>query len=127
MFRPGKIPSLVFILAIPVAVIVFAVILLLVRRSGVGDADPFPFATYTRDAESLRGNTYLVRAQIDARIAYAEGKGGVFSVKLLDASAGRLAVYVPESVRRNIEVGQRYDMRVTVRRDRLVVEALEKA
>ena len=126
MIRPGKVSPLVYILALPAAVLIFAAVVLVARRTRVGDAEPFPYSAYLRDAEPLRGNTYLVRAQIESRVAYAEKKGSVYSVKLLDNTAGRLAVFVPESVRRDIEAGQRYDMRVVLKRDRLVVEAMEK-
>lgn len=126
MSRSGKISPTVYILAIPALVIAFAVGVLLMRRSPVGEGEPFPYATYMRDAESLRGNTYLLSGQIDSRVFYAEGKAGLYVVKLLDGSGGRLPVYVPERVQRNIDVGQRFDFRVTLRRDRIEAEAMAK-
>lgn len=126
MSRFGKITSYAYLLAIPAAVVLFAAVVLISRRSSVGDGAPFPYAAYMRDAESLRGNAYVIAAQIDSRLAYSEGAGGVYVVKLLDASGGRLPVFVPESVQRDIDVGQRFDIRVSVRRDRLVAEKMAK-
>ncbi len=123
----GKISPLLLAFAIPAAVLVFAVVVIVVRGGGrFGGLEPFPYATYLRDAETLRGNTYVLKGQIDGRLSYAEGKGAVIAVKLLDMAGGRVPVFVPENSGRNLEVGQRFNIRVTVRRDRVVAEDLEK-
>lgn len=126
-FSPGKVSPLLLAFAIPAAVLVFAVIVIVVRGGGrFGGMEAFPLTTYLRDPETLRGNTYVIKGQIDSRLGYAEGKGAIIAVKLLDMDGGRVPVFVPEQSGRNLEVGQRFNIRVTVRRDRVEAEDMEK-
>ncbi len=124
---PGKIPPLLLAFAIPACVLVFAVVVIVVRGGGrFGGLEPFPHAVYLRDAETLRGNTYLLRGQIDSRLAQDETKGSLIAVRTLDAAASRVPVFVPAGVGPNLAVGQRFKMKISVRRDMLTVEDMEK-
>ena len=125
---PGKVSPLVFAFAIPAVVLVFAVIVIVSRGGGkFGGLAPFPYDTYLRDSETIRGNSYLIRGEIDRRLGAADGKGSVIAVKLLDdGGKGRVPVFVPEKSGRNIEVGQRFNIRVTVRSTMIVAEEMEK-
>jgi hypothetical protein len=125
--KAGKISPLILAFAIPAVVLLFAVIVIVVRGGGrFGSLEPFPYTTYLRDAETLRGNTYVIKGQIDGRLSYAEGKGAVIAVKLLDMVGGRVPVFVPEQSAGNLSVGQRFNIRVSVRRDMVVAEDMEK-
>ena len=125
--RRGSLSRKLLIGAVPVAVLVFAVTVI-VSRGGdkFGGMPEFPLATYRAAPGTIRGNSYVIRGQIDSRLGYTEGKGALLAVKLLDASGGRVAVYVPAQDGRNLESGQRYNMRVTVKRDLVTVESMEK-
>lgn len=124
---PGKISPLLLAFAIPAAVLVFAVIVIVVRGGGkFGGLEEFPLPTYLREPETLRGNTYVIKGQIDSRLAYDEGKGAIIVVKLLDMAGGRVPVFVPEKSAGNLSVGQRFNIRVTVRRDRVEAVDMEK-
>lgn len=127
-FSPGKVSPLLFAFAIPAIVLVFAVVVIVARGGGkFGGLAVFPYEKYLGDAESLRGNTYLIRGEIDRRLASKDGRGAVIAVKLLDdTSHGRVPVFVPEQAGRNLDVGQRFNIRVTVRRDTIVAEEMEK-
>lgn len=108
--------------------VAFAIAILLAKRSGtlgMSDLKPFNLASYQQDWQTLQGNQYLLNCQIDQQLDYNEGKGRILAVKLSDGS-GRVAVFVPVSLQQNFEVGQRYRMRVFVRKDVLYVEAVEK-
>lgn len=124
---PGKVSPLLLAFSIPAAVLVFAVVVIVVRGGGrFGGLEPFPYPAYLRDSETLRGNTYLLRGQIDARLRHLEGKGALISVRMLDAAGSRVPVFVPEQGGGNLDVGQRFNLKVSVRRDMLVVEDMEK-
>ena len=102
--------------AIPAVVLVFAVVVIVSRGGGKSaGSEKFPLTAYMHDAETLRGNSYVLRGQIDSRLGYTEGKGAVIAVKTLESTGeGRVPVFVPEQAGRNLEVGQRFNIRVTV-------------
>ena len=123
----GKISPLILALAIPALVLIFAVVVIVTRGGGrFGGIDAFPYSEYLHNPETLRGNTYLVRGKIESRLAYAEGKGSIIAVKLLSLGDGSVPVFVPEEPRRNLEVGQQFDIKVRIVRDTLVAEDMEK-
>jgi hypothetical protein len=126
-FSSGKISPMVLAFLIPVLVLIFAVAVIVTRGGGkFGGIEKFPLTTYLHDAETLRGNSYVMRGQIDSRLGFTEGKGAVIAVKLLENGDGRVPVFVPEQTGRNLEVGQRFNIRVTVRRDMVVAQDMEK-
>ncbi|MDR1498324.1 MAG: hypothetical protein LBS59_07970 [Puniceicoccales bacterium] len=90
-----------------------------------GDANPFDLSAYRRNWNTLGGNEYTLRGQIDQQLAHREKKGRVISIKLLDGS-GRVPVFFPPSINQNFEVNQRYKIRVRVLSDTLYAVSLEK-
>lgn len=126
-FTAGKVSPLLLAFAVPALVLIFAGVVLVARGGGrLGGLEPLPYTKYRDDPETLRGNTYLVRGQIDRRLRHEEGKGSVVVVRLLDAGDRPVPVFVPEIEGRNLDPGQRYSIRVVVRRDVLVAEDMEK-
>lgn len=124
---PGRIAPLLLAFAIPVVVLLFAAVVIVVRGGGrFGGLDPFPYSAYLRDAETLRGNTYLLRGQIESRLGHDETKGSLIGVRMLDAAGAPVPVFVPLKFGGNLDVGQRFNLKVTVRRDMLSVEDMEK-
>jgi hypothetical protein len=120
-----KLNPLVFAFALPVLGIVFLGVFALVRSVKMGDTPPFNLATYRQKWNTLGGNEYILRGQIDQQLEQKENKGRVLSVKLLDDS-GRVPVLIPSSINQNFEVGQRYSIRVRVRGDVLYVLSMDK-
>ncbi len=123
MKRP-KISPLVFAFLIPVAVVIAAVVLVVLRRNGGSEMPPLPVATFNESPETLRGNVYSLSCIIDRQLAQSE-KGRILAVRFWEKQ-GRVAVYVPASLDRNFEIGQRYSMTVRVKDNALFAEELQK-
>lgn len=123
MRRP-KFSPLVFAFLIPAVVIVAAIALIISRRSAGSDMPPLPSETFSENPASLRGNVYSLPCIIDRQLAQNE-KGRILAVRHWEKQ-GRLAVYVPASLDRNFEIGQRYSMTVRVKDNALFVEELQK-
>ena len=82
----------------------------------VEELDP---ALYYNNANSLRGNTYRIDAEIDSSLGNSAGKGRLFSVTLKNASKGGAPVILPILVppvlgSLTIQKGQHYLMKVKV-------------
>jgi hypothetical protein len=127
----SKINPLFFALGIPVVVIVILLAVVLPRMAGGGkfaDLSPFSVDAYRKDWATLQGNAYRLECQIEAQLAFIEGKGRVLAVKPTDAKlgTGRIPLFVPAGSGESFEVGQRYKCKVRVSRDLLVVEGLER-
>lgn len=127
----SKINPLFFALGIPVLVIVILLAIVLPRMAGGGkfaDLSPFSVDAYRKDWATLQGNAYRLDCQIEAQLAFVEGKGRVLAVKPTDGKlgSGRIPVFVPAGSGESFEVGQRYKCKVRVSRDLLVVEGLER-
>lgn len=115
-------------LGIPVAVLIFVGIVLAQRQGGkFSDLPPFSPEAYRKDWATLQGNAYVFAAQVDRQLAYAEGSGRVLAVKPVDPALGKgsVPVRVPAALDANFESGQRYRLKLRVRRDILEVEDLE--
>lgn len=88
--------------------------------------EAFPSTTYLESPANLYGNRYLLDAWIDSQLVWREEVGRILEVRPADGQ-GKLAVYVPENLPRNLYVGQRYRMDVRVQRGGLIhVHDLEK-
>lgn len=123
MKRP-KINPLVFAFLIPIIVVVAAVALVIFRKTAGSDMPPLPSETFAENPATLRGNVYSLSCIIDRQLAQNE-KGRVLAVRYWEKQ-GRLAVYIPASLDRNFEIGQRYTMTVRVKENALFVEELQK-
>lgn len=123
MKRP-KISPLAFALLIPGVVIVAAVVLVVLRRNTGSEMPPLPSETFAENPATLRGNVYSLSCIIDRQLAQNE-KGRILAVRHWEKQ-GRIAVYVPASLDRNFEIGQRYSMTVRVKDNALFVEELQK-
>lgn len=82
----------------------------------VEELDP---ALYYNNANSLRGNTYRIDAEIDSALGNSPGKGRLFSVTLKNAAKGGAPVILPVLVppalgSLTIQKGQHYLMKVKV-------------
>ncbi len=126
-----KINPLFFALGIPVVVIFILMAIVLPRMAGGGkfaSLSAFSVDAYRKDWATLQGNTYRLDCQIEAQLAFIEGKGRVLAVKPTDTKmgAGRIPVFIPAGSNESFEVGQRYKCKVRVSRDLLVVEGLER-
>lgn len=119
-----KIHPLVFAFFIPAVVIIAAVILVVSRRNGGEELPPLPDDSFAQNPATLRGNMYSLPCIIDLQLAQNE-KGRILAVRYWN-KPGRVAVYVPASLDRNFEIGQRFVMQVRVRDNALYVESLEK-
>ena len=74
---------------------------------------------YYKDANSLRGNTYKIDAEIDSALGNSPSKGRLFSVVLKDDAKGGAPVVLPvlvplELESLTIQKGQHYLMKVKV-------------
>jgi len=119
---------LLLALGIPLAVIIFVLVLLQSRSGGkFGSLTPFSPETYRKDWATLQGNTYVFACQVDKQLGFAEGTGRILAVKPIDTSrgVGSIPVRVPESIKANFESGQRYNLKLRVRKDVLEVEDIE--
>lgn len=94
--------------------------------AGAGTITPFDFAAYQQGWQSLEGNQYLVKCQIDRQINYDKSKGRLLAVRLLDPPQERVGVFVPTTLQRNFETGQKYKMHVFIHQGLLRVESVEK-
>jgi len=119
---------LLLALGIPLAVIFFVVILVQGRSGGkFSSLTPFSPETYRKDWATLQGNAYVFACQVDKQLAFVEGSGRILSVKPIDTvrGAGSLPVRVPSAITVNFESGQRYNLKLRVRKDVLEVEDIE--
>ncbi|MET0261816.1 MAG: hypothetical protein ABW223_02875 [Rariglobus sp.] len=104
---------------------VFAASLFLV--SGCGPSgEPFPVRAFFAAPDNLQGNRYELEAEIDAQISWREGVGRIIAVRTLRDGA-RVPVFIPDSMKANLLVAQRYRFEITVRKGGLLyVERLKK-
>ena len=82
----------------------------------VEELDP---SLYYSNANSLRGNTYRINAEIDSSLGNSPDKGRLFSITLRDASKAGAPVILPVLVppalgSLTIQKGQHYIMKVKV-------------
>lgn len=82
-------------------------------------------ALYYDNANSLRGNTYKIDAEIDSSLGNSPSKGRLFSVVLKQATKGGAPVVLPVLVppalgNLTIQKGQHYLMKVKVVEDGLL-------
>lgn len=82
----------------------------------VEELDP---ALYYNNANSLRGNTYRIDAEIDSALGNSPGKGRLFSVTVKNADKGTAPIILPVLIppalgSLTIQKGQHYLMKVKV-------------
>lgn len=88
--------------------------------------EELPVDDYLERPGDLLGNTYLISAQIDSQIDWEEGVGRILAVET-EGATSRVPVFVPDSMEENLYVGQRYEMRASIRKGGLIyVEDLRK-
>jgi len=122
----GKINPVLIAFLIPLAVIIAAVVLIVLRNHWHHSLETLNVSAYQHSPNDLAGNHYNLDAQIDAQLKWDEGFGRLLSVKPLDGS-GRLSVFVPDKVASDLRVGQRFHMSVEIKDKGLIeVESLEK-
>lgn len=88
-------------------------------RASLRTVEELPVDLYYKDANSLRGNTYKIDAEIDSSLGISPGKGRLFSVVLKngpkDGVPTILPVLVPVKLGTlTIQKGQHYLMKVKV-------------
>jgi len=95
-------------------------------RSDISSLETLPVDVYLKKPADFLGNTYFLTVQIDSQIEWKEGVGRILAVKS-EGSPSRIPVFVPESIGKNLHVGQRYEMRASIRKGGLIyVEDLRK-
>lgn len=99
---------------------------MLLRSGRFSGLEEFPVGSYREQPLNLMGNRYVMAAQIDSQLLWDEEVGRLIAVRP-DGEKERLAVFVGSEEGINLQVGQRYRMRVAVRDQGLIiVEDLEK-
>ena len=80
---------------------------------------PFPMKDYLENANSLRGNTYRLEAQVDKTLEVAPNSGRLLSV---ESAGDMLPLLVPSNLNgMNIERGQKLQFKVQINEKGLVV------
>ena len=80
---------------------------------------PFPVKDYLENANSLRGNTYRLEAQVDKTLEVAPDSGRLLSV---ESAGDMLPLLVPSKLNgMNIERGQKLQFKVRINEKGLVV------
>jgi len=106
-----------------------AILCLFLSACGKGNfanLEPLPVDSYLSKPGDFLGNTYLLTAQIDSQIEWKAGVGRILAVKV-DTSSSRIPVFVPDLNGQNLHVGQRYELRVSIKKGGLIyVEDLRK-
>ena len=112
--------------AIPAAAMLFALIFIFLKKTNVvNNAEEFPYAAYLDSPRSFDGNSYLMKAQIDSQLAYNQAAGKMVSVRT--PSGARFAVFVPEGRGANMQVGQKYNLYVSLDQNGvIIVNGMEK-
>lgn len=119
---------LLLALGIPLAVILFVLVVIQGRSGGkFASLTPFSPETYRKDWATLQGNAYVFACQVDKQLGFVEGSGRILAVKPIDPArgAGSIPVRVPAAITANFESGQRYNLKLRVRKDVLEVEDIE--
>ncbi|MDR1497089.1 MAG: hypothetical protein LBS59_01555 [Puniceicoccales bacterium] len=114
---------LLFLLLIPALMIGVVLMVAIFRRED--STAPLTAERFRQEWDTLQGNRYTIRAQIDRQIGSSAEVGRILAVRMLD-STGRLPVLVPADKQQNFEAGQRYEFHVVVRGDILLVENADK-
>ena len=136
----SKTTPIIIALAIPIVSVALAIALIYFKKRNVSGLDEFPYAAYSASPESLRGNRYVLEAQMDVQLANVEGGRVVAALGihapepefvLLQLQAVRegfpVAVLVPDSLGANISAKQRYALVVRVGEGgRIIAESMEK-
>ena len=69
----SKTTPIIIALAIPIVSVALAIALIYFKKRNVSGLDEFPYAAYSASPESLRGNRYVLEAQMDVQLANVEG------------------------------------------------------
>lgn len=103
-----------------------AVFLAACGRGNFSGLEILPVEDYVQQPGNFLGNTYRISAQIDSQIEWEEGIGRILAVQT-EGSRSRIPVFVPDVLEQNLHVGQRYELRVNIRKGGLIyVEDLRK-
>lgn len=95
-------------------------------RGKFRDFDRFPTAAYLEAPANLQGNKYVLDAWIESQLHWREEVGRLVEVRPASGQE-KVAVFVPAALEQNLYVGQRYHMKVSVRRGGLLhVQDLQK-
>lgn len=95
-------------------------------RGNFSGLEILPVEDYVQQPGNFLGNTYRISAQIDSQITWEEDVGRIMAVQT-EGSRSRIPVFVPDVVEKNLHVGQRYELRVNIRKGGLIyVEDLRK-
>lgn len=103
-FMKSKTTPIIIALAIPIVSVALAIALIYFKKRNVSGLDEFPYAAYSASPDSLRGNRYVLEAQMDVQLANVEGG------RVVAALGGRegfpVALLVPDSLGANISAKQ---------------------
>ena len=91
--------------------------------------EPFPVTVYNENAESLQGNRYQMKAQIERQLGWRPGVGKILLVQASTASGlpKKVVVYFPEELGATVLPGQKLMLKVHVGEMSLItVESYEK-
>jgi hypothetical protein len=88
-------------------------------KASLRTVEELPVELYYKDANSLRGNTYKIDAEIDSSLGISPGKGRLFSVILKNGAKEGIQTILPVLVpvklgSLTIQKGQHYLMKVKV-------------
>lgn len=122
----SKFNPILIAFAIPAAAVVFALVFISLKKANVLESgEDFPASSFLESPGAFQGNSYVLRAQIDSQLVFNPRKGRILSVRTADGK--RLSVFLPAGKGDNLQVGQRYNLKVAVDRDGLiVVKGMEK-
>ena len=100
---------------------IFAVISMITGNSLEAEPSEFPVAIYYESPERLKGNQYLIEAQVDNLLKMRDGVGRLVEIKLLgDRNDALVPLFIPDSVEKNFNLGERYRIEVVVNQDGLL-------
>lgn len=89
------------------------------KEGSLRTVEELPADDYYKDANSLRGNSYKIDAEIDSSLGNSPAKGRLFSVSLKNSAKGGAPVILPILIpptlgSLTIQKGQHYVMKVKV-------------
>ncbi len=109
---PSKIHPVWYAVAIPLAGVFVAVLLVIWRKGSPEQTGRFSVQQYCAAPANFMGNRYTLDGQIDAQLLWEKNVGRLLAVRLPEGR--RLPVFVDDSFRENLSVGQRYRMDVSI-------------
>lgn len=117
-------PGIIIGAAVAIAVAIFAGKSLLGKKTAsFGEVAPLNIEELLENGNSLRGNEYVIKGQIDEKLQWTTDRGQLVSVKI-DTSGGDefIGIEIPAEFNKlNIDTKQKYAFRVKFRQGGIAV------